>query len=113
MPAGVVSETTLRLLDAELGPESPLPPFTGLQRLPDPVSSPELPPDMRERIGYSRDLRPRDIPTLRLTNGRLEALVVSSLGGRLWSLRELMADRAGSRRPWPCPGRGRRGRRSP
>ena len=103
MPAGVVSETTLRLLAAELGPESPLPPFTGLQRLPDPVSSPQLPPDMRERIaygrlanplpyglqnGYSRDLRPRDIPALRLANGRLEALVVPSLGGRLWSLRE-------------------------
>jgi hypothetical protein len=108
MPVGVVSETTMRLLAAELGPESPLPPFTGLQRLPDPVSSPELPPDMRERIaygrlanplpyavqnGYSRDLRPRDIPALRLANGRLEALVVPSLGGRLWSLRELMADR--------------------
>jgi hypothetical protein len=108
MPAGVVSESTMRLLAAELGPESPLPSFSGLQRLPDPVSSPELPPDMRERMaygrlanplpyalqnGYSRDLRPRDIPALRLANGRLEALVVPSLGGRLWSLRELMADR--------------------
>jgi hypothetical protein len=108
MPTGVVSETTLRLLAAELGPESPLPPFTGLQRLPDPLSSAELPPDMRERIaygrlanplpyalqnGYSRDLRPRDIPALRLANGQLEALVIPSLGGRLWSLRELMAGR--------------------
>jgi Domain of unknown function (DUF5107) len=108
MPPGVVSEVTLRLLAAELGPESPLPPFSGLQRLPDPSGSPGLPPDMRERIwygrlanplpyalqnGYSRDLRPRDIPALRLTNGQLEALVLPGLGGRLWSLRDLGADR--------------------
>jgi Domain of unknown function (DUF5107) len=108
MPPGVVSEVTLRLLAAELGPESPLPPFSGLQRLPDPSGSPGLPPDMRERIwygrlanplpyalqnGYSRDLRPRDIPALRLTNGQLEALVLPGLGGRLWSMRDLGADR--------------------
>src|SRR6188768_2021045 len=74
MPPGVVNLTILQLLAAELGPESPLPPLTGLQRLPDPSSSPDLPPKMRERIaygrlpnplpyalqnGYSRDLRPR------------------------------------------------------
>ena len=108
MPAGVVSQTTLRLLAAELGQESPLPPFSGLQRLPDPSASPRLPPEMRERIaygrlanplpyalqnGYSRDLRPRDIPALRLANGRLETLVLPGLGGRLWSLRDLRADR--------------------
>ena len=108
MPAGVVSQTTLRLLAAELGPESPLPPFTGLQRLPDPSASPDLAADMRERIaygrlvnplpyalqnGYSRDLRQRDIPALRLANGRLEALVLPGLGGRLWALRDLRADR--------------------
>ena len=76
MPAGLLTRTTLRLLAAELGPESPLPPFTGLQRLPDPSESPDLPPDMRERIaygrlanplpyalqnGYRRDLRPLEI----------------------------------------------------
>jgi Domain of unknown function (DUF5107) len=108
MPAGVVSQTMLRLLAAELGQESPLPPFSGLQRLPDPSASPRLPPEMRERIaygrlanplpyalqnGYSRDLRPRDIPALRLANGRLETLVLPGLGGRLWSLRDLRADR--------------------
>jgi hypothetical protein len=108
MPAGVVSQTTLPLLAAEVGPESPLPPFTGLQRLPDPSASPGLPPDMRERIAYgrlanplpyalhnsySRDLSPRDVPALRLANGRLEALVLPCLGGRLWSLRDLVADR--------------------
>ncbi len=103
-----MSLTPLRLLAADLGPESPLPPFSGLQRLPDPSSSPDLPPEMRERIaygqlanplpyplqnGYSRDVRPRDIPALRLANGRLEALVLPGLGGRLWSLRDLVADR--------------------
>ena len=108
MPPGVVSQNTLQLLAAELGPESPLPPFSGLQRLPDRSSSPHLPPEMRERIaygrlanplpyalqnGYSRDLTPRDIPAIRLTNGLLEALVLPGLGGRLWSLRDLMAER--------------------
>ena len=108
MPPGVVSQTTLRLLAADLGPESPLPPFTGLQRLPDPSRSLDLPADMRERMaygrltnplpyalqnGYSRDLRSRDISALRLTNRRLEALVLPGRGGRLWSLRDLAADR--------------------
>ena len=108
MPSGVVSQSTLRLLAAELGPESPLPPFTGLQRLPDPSASPDLPPDMRERIaygrlasplpyalqnGYSRDLRPQEIPAIKITNDRLEALVLPGFGGRLWSLRDLVAAR--------------------
>ena len=108
MPVGAVSQTTLRLLAAELGPESPLPAFTGLQRLPDPSSSPNLPPDMRERISYGRlanplpyalqnayrrELRPQEIPAIRLTNSSLEALVLPELGGRLWSLRDLEADR--------------------
>jgi Domain of unknown function (DUF5107) len=108
MSAGVVSQTTLRLLAAEVGPESPLPPFSGLQRLPDPSSSPDLTADMRERIaygrlanplpyslqnGYSRDLRSREIPAIQISNGRLEALVLPGLGGRLWSLRDLAADR--------------------
>jgi Domain of unknown function (DUF5107) len=108
MPAGVVAHTTLRLLAAELGPESPLPSFTGLQKLPDPSSSPALPPDMRERIrygrlvnplpytlqnSYRRDLRLHEISAIQLTNGRLNALVLPRLGGRLWSLRELVADR--------------------
>jgi Domain of unknown function (DUF5107) len=63
---------------------------------------------MRERIAYGqlanplpyalqnsyrRDLRPQEISAVQLTNGRLEALVLPSLGGRLWSLRELVADR--------------------
>jgi hypothetical protein len=108
MPAGVVSQTTLRLPAADIGPESPLPAFTGLQRLPSASSSPDLPPDISERIaygrlanplpyplqnGYRRDLRPREIPAIKLTNSSLEAFVLPELGGRLWSLRDLEADR--------------------
>ena len=108
MPAGVVRPSTLQLLAAELGPESPLPPFTGLQRLPDPSASPGLPADMRKRIAYgrlanplpyalqnsySRDLQPQQIPAIQLTNASLEAVVLPSLGGRLWSLRDVTADR--------------------
>jgi tetratricopeptide (TPR) repeat protein len=108
MPSAAVSQTILRVLAADLGPESPLPPFTGLQRLPDPSSSPELPPDIRERIAYGqlvsplpyalqnayrRDLRPQEIPAIQMTNGRLEALVLPTLGGRLWSLRDVVSDR--------------------
>jgi hypothetical protein len=104
----VVRQTTLRLLAAELGPESPLPPFTGLQRLADPSFSPGLPPNMRDRIAYGRlanplpyalqndyrrDLRRQEIPAIQLTNGRLEAVVLPGFGGRLWSLRDLVADR--------------------
>ena len=58
MPAEGVSLTTVRLLATALGPESPLPSFTRLQRLPDPSSSPDLPPDMRERIAYGRLANP-------------------------------------------------------
>ena len=108
MPAGEVIRTTLRLLAADLGPESPLPSFTGLQRLPDPSSSPDLPPDMRKRIAYGRlanplpyavqndyrrDVRLQEVAALRITNGRLEALVLPGLGGRLWSLRDLVTER--------------------
>jgi Domain of unknown function (DUF5107) len=108
MPAVMLNKTRLRLLAAELGPESPLPPFTGLQRLPDPSASPDLPPHMRERIaygrlrnplpyalqnGYGRDLRPQEIPAIKITNSSLEALVLPGLGGRVWSLRDLVADR--------------------
>jgi hypothetical protein len=108
MPTGAVRQTTLRLLAAELGPESPLPPFRGLQRLPDPSTSSDLPPEMRERIAYGRlanplpyplqnayrrDLQSQAIPAVQITNGELEALVLPGLGGRIWSLHDLIADR--------------------
>ena len=107
MPAGVVSQTTLRLPAADLGPESPLRPSPACSGF-DPSSSPDLPPDMRERIAYGRlgnplpyplqndyrrDLRPQELPAIKLTNSSLEAIVLPELGGRLWSLRDLEADR--------------------
>ncbi len=103
-----ISPTTLTLPAAELGPDSPLPAFVGLQRLPDPSLSPGLPADMRDRIeygrlanplpyplqsGYERRLRLTDVPALRLGNDRLEALVLPQLGGRVWSLRDLATGR--------------------
>jgi hypothetical protein len=108
MPAGRLRQSTLRLLAADVGPESPLPPFAGLQRLPYASSSPGLPPDMRERTAYGRlanplpyalqnayrrDLQPREIGAIQMSNGWLEALTLPSLGGRVWSLRELAAGR--------------------
>ncbi len=105
---GLVSPTTLRLLAAEVGPESPLPPFVGLQRLADVSSSPDLPPEMRERMaygrlpsplpyallnGYGRDLESRELGAVELSNGRLQAFVLPGLGGRVWSLRDLVTGR--------------------
>jgi len=43
--------------------------------------------------GYRRDLRLQDISAIQLTNGELEALVLPSLGGRVWSLRDLTVNR--------------------
>src|SRR5688500_8657496 len=108
MSTVTVINYSLPRLAATLAPESPLPPFSGLQKLPDASSSPDLPADMRERIrygqlanplpyalqnGYRRDLRPQEISAIQLTNGRLKELVLPGLGGRLWSLRELVAKR--------------------
>ena len=42
---------------------------------------------------YRRDLRPQELPAIKLTNSSLEAIVLPELGGRLWSLRDLEADR--------------------
>ena len=103
MPLGTVAATTLRLPAAELGPPSPLPAFAGLQRLPDPALSADLPDDLRARMaygrlasplpyaiqnGYGRTLAPRELPAIRLANDRLEASVLPGLGGRVWWLRD-------------------------
>jgi hypothetical protein len=103
-----ITTTTLRLPAADLGPGSPLPSFVGLQRLPDASSSPDLPADMRERMtygrlanplpyalqnGYTRELQMRQVPALRLANDRLEAHLLPGLGGRVWSLRDVVTGR--------------------
>jgi hypothetical protein len=103
MSLGEVTLTSVSLPAAELGPESPLPAFGGLQRLPDVTSSPAVPADMRERIaygrlanplpyavqnGYSRELVARHQPAIALANDGLVAYVLPGLGGRLWSLRD-------------------------
>lgn len=104
----VITTVHLRLPAATLGPDSPLPAFTGLQRLPDVSTSPHLPQDMRERIeygrldsplpypvqsDYGRDRSERLIPAISLANERLEAVALPQHGGRLWSLRHLPSGR--------------------
>ena len=103
MSLGEVTRSSLFLRAAELGPESPLPAFVGLQRLPEVERSPGLPREMRERMaygrlgnplpyallnGYGRELRSREVTAIRLANDYLEAYVLPELGGRVWSLRD-------------------------
>src|SRR3954452_1030597 len=97
--AGTVLETVLRVAATDLGPESPLPAFTSLQRLQEPTNLVGVPAAMLQRMsygrlanplpyaiqnGYGRELRAQDIPAIELGNGRLQALVMPGLGGRLW-----------------------------
>ena len=62
MPGGTIGRTSIRLPAADLGPDSPLPAFAGLQRLPDPSLSPGLPAEMRHRIEYGRLANPLPYP---------------------------------------------------
>jgi hypothetical protein len=108
MGPAVISSTVLRLPAAALGPESPLPAFRSLQRLPDSSRSPGLPDDMRRRIDWGRLDSPLpyalqadyglervvvDVPAVRIANDRLEAVVLPQYGGRIWSLRQLSSGR--------------------
>ena len=103
MSLGEVTRASLSLRAAELGPESPLPAFVGLQRLPEIERLSGLPSEMGGRMaygrlgnplpygllnGYGRDLRSREVSAIRLANDHLEAYVLPDLGGRVWSLRD-------------------------
>src|SRR3712207_6426160 len=105
MAAAVVSSTVLQLPASPLGPESPLPTFHSLQRLPDSSRSPGIPDDMRRRIDWGRLESPlpyalhadydlervmSDVPAIRMVNDRVEAVVLPQYGGRIWSLRQLL-----------------------
>ena len=96
-----VRATTLTLTGSPLGEPNPLPRFAPLRALP--TSSPEddVPAAMRERMeygrlasplpcavydGYDRDDRPVELPAIELDNGVLRAVVLPTLGGRVWSL---------------------------
>lgn len=104
----VISATHLRLPVAVLGPDSPLPAFSGLQRLPDSSISLGLSRDMRRRVeygrlssplpypvqsGYGRERVLSSVPAISLVNDRVEAVVLPQYGGRVWSLRHLSSGR--------------------
>jgi hypothetical protein len=106
--AAVISSTVLHLPASVLGPESPLPEFHSLQRLPDSSRSPGIPDDMRRRIEWGRldaplpyplqadyELEPvlADVPAVRMANDRVEAVALPQYGGRIWSLRQLSSGR--------------------
>ena len=96
-----VRATTLTVVGSLLGEPNPLPRFTPLRALP--TSSPEddVPAAMRERMeygrltsplpyavydGYDRADRRVELPAIELDNGVLRAVVLPTLGGRVWSL---------------------------
>jgi hypothetical protein len=96
-----LSAQELVLPAASLGEENPLPPLRSQQEMHHVENSDDLPPDMRENIGYGRlastlpcldqdgydrDLVDRALPSLVLENDHLRATVLPSLGGRLYSL---------------------------
>ena len=108
MAAAVISPTVLHVPASALGPESPLPAFHSLQRLPDSSRSPGIPDDMRRRIDWGRLESPlpyalqadydvervmAEVPAIRIANDRVEAVVLPQYGGRIWALRELSSGR--------------------
>ena len=97
----ILSAQRLLLPAADLGPENPLPPLKSQQDLHVVENLDELPPDMQENIqygrlasvlpcldqdGYDRRLVERALPSLVLENDHVQATLLPSLGGRLYSL---------------------------
>ena len=93
---------------ATLGPASPLPRFTRLRELPVPDVGPGATPEMLERVAYGRlesplpypvqedydrSLREVELPAYVLENGVLRATVLPTLGGRVWSLYDVVRGR--------------------
>ena len=96
-----VRRTVIHMQAATLGPPSPLPRFTPLRALPFPDVGPDATPEMLERIAYGRlesplpypvqedydrSLREVELPAYVLDTGVLQATVLPTLGGRVWSL---------------------------
>lgn len=107
-PPARVREISISLRGSTLGPESSLPSFTHLQPRGRPRVSDQAPPEMRERVergrldcplpyrvfsDYDRADHDLELPALELSNGRLTAVVLPGLGGRVWSLVDHGRDR--------------------
>ncbi|NUR05773.1 MAG: DUF5107 domain-containing protein, partial [Nocardioidaceae bacterium] len=103
-----VRRSVVTVAAATLGPESPLPRFTRLRELPFPDVGPGASPEMLERIGYGRLESPLpyrvqedydrslcevELPAYELDNGVLRATVLPTLGGRVWSLYDVVRGR--------------------
>ncbi|WP_314322913.1 DUF5107 domain-containing protein [Paenarthrobacter ilicis] len=95
-----VTESTLRLTMAHLGPLNPLPvvaadpvhPYTVGQGVPEELQAsvrfggvPNVYPYLQQD-NYSREAAPREVPAVVLENSKLKVTVLPSLGGRIWEL---------------------------
>ncbi|WP_265444230.1 DUF5107 domain-containing protein [Flexivirga meconopsidis] len=100
--------TRLAVRGARLGPPSTLPAYRPVRPAGTRSISADAPPLMRERIArgrldsplpyalfsdYDRGDHPLELTAIQLDNGLLRATVLPGLGGRVWSLRDLRADR--------------------
>ncbi len=103
-----VRRTSVSVRSATLGPASPLPRFTRLRELPVPDVGPGATPEMLDRVSYGRlesplpypvqedydrSLREVELPAYVLENGVLRATVLPTLGGRVWSLYDVVRGR--------------------
>lgn len=103
-----VRATRLAVPGATLGPTSPLPAYRPIRALSTTSIGADASEAMRERVArgqlrtplpygvqsdYDRGARPLELPAITLDNGILRATVLPTLGGRVWSLRDLRADR--------------------
>ena len=107
-PPTVVRATRLAVTGANLGAQSTLPAYRPVRAMTTTAVSADASPQMRERVARGRLASPLpygvqsdydrgddrlDLPALSLDNGVLRATVLPTLGGRVWSLRDLRADR--------------------
>lgn len=103
-----IESTAVRLPIAELGPESPLPPLPKTLDVHATVPSDGVPDEVARNMhygfpvsmlpytvqdGYGRDRRDGELDAIVMNNGLLRATVIPGLGGRLWSLVDLVSDR--------------------
>lgn len=103
-----IRATRLAVRGSDLGPTSPYPAYEPVRAMTTTSLTADAPDEMRERVargrlhtplpyGVQRDYDRADheleLPAVVLDNGVLRATVLPSLGGRVWSLRDLRADR--------------------
>src|ERR687891_1052539 len=99
---------SIRLWMPRRGPPNPLPPLRLLGELHGEIDPTGLDAEMARNLAYghvpsvlpylleddySRELEPQPTTVATLENERLRAVVLLELGGRLWSLRDKVADR--------------------